>query len=89
MNRIVLLASLLLVAAGCATDPNQAARNSYDCKLAPLAVAKAGGTGKDEVARIDQIDARAQLNSMPYYQRNRMARMGAPYNLEDAAYGCP
>ena len=89
MNRIVLLTPLLLLATACATDPSQVASNSYDCKLAPVPIAKVGGSDKDKVARIDQIDARAQLNSMPYYQRNRMARLGAPYNLEDASYGCP
>jgi hypothetical protein len=87
MNRIVLLAPLLLVAAACATDPNQVASNSYDCKLAPVPVARVGSTGP--VSRLDQADARAQLNSMPYYQRNRMASSGAPYSLEDASYGCP
>ena len=89
MHRIVLVTPLLLLAAACATEPNQVASNSYDCKLAPLAVAKVGGSDKDKVAQIDQVDARAQLNSMPYYRRNRMARLGAPYNLEDASYGCP
>ena len=89
MNRIVLLAPLLLIAAGCATDPNQVASNSYDCKLAPLPVAKVGSTGKEPVSSLDQADARAQLLSMPYYRGVRMARLGAPYNLEDAAYRCP
>jgi hypothetical protein len=89
MNRIVLLAPLLLIGVGCATEPNQVASNSYDCKLAPVAVAKVGVNAKSNVERIDQIDARAQLNSMRYYQRNRTASLGAPYNLEDATYGCP
>lgn len=86
MHRIVLLAPIVLIAAACATEPNQVASNSYDCKLVPVPVGTVGDPGKG--TRIEQVDARAQLNSMPYYQRNRMARLGAPYTLEDASYGC-
>jgi hypothetical protein len=87
MHKSVLFAPLLLLALGCATEPNQVAYNSVDCKLAPVPTARVGSSGK-EVSSLDQADAAAQLRSMPYYQRVRIARLGAPYNLEDAAYGC-
>jgi hypothetical protein len=87
MRKLAVLAPLLLLAAGCASEPNQVAATSYECKLAPLTTARVGGP-KEKASSIDQADARAQLLAMPYYQRGRMARSGAPYNLEDAAYGC-
>ena len=59
MHRIVLLAPIVLIAAACATEPNQVASNSYDCKLVPVPVGNVGDPGKG--TRIEQVDARAQL----------------------------
>jgi hypothetical protein len=88
MGKLVLLVPLLVLVVGCASNPNQVASNSYDCKIAPLPAGRIDYSKDRKASSIEQADARAQLESMPYYRGVRMARMGAPYNLEDAAYGC-
>ena len=85
MKSLIALIALLL-AAGCASSPEQVA--AVDCKVYPVTTASATGVRKPNVSSLDQRHAEMQLASSDYRLRNLRQNGYVFNNVEDALRDC-
>jgi hypothetical protein len=85
MKTLLAVSALAMLAAGCATQPDQVA--AVDCKVAPITTYSIAGRPRP-ASGIEQRYAEMQLASTEY-RRSQLARNGyVNNNLEDALRDC-
>ena len=85
MKSLITLSALLL-AAGCASSPEQVA--AVDCKVYPVTTASATGVRKPSVGELEQRHAEMQLATSDYRFRNLRQNGLAMNNIEEALRDC-
>jgi uncharacterized lipoprotein YajG len=85
MKLILAISAAALLAAACATQPEQVAQ--ADCKVAPITTTSVTGRAKP-VSSIEQRDAEMQLASSQYRMRQLREHGIANNNVEDALRDC-
>jgi hypothetical protein len=87
MKSLIALSTLLLAGA-CATQGEQVAYNSADCKVYPITTSSATGVRPPAVDSLEQRHAEMQLATSDYRFRNLRQNAYGMNNVEDALRDC-
>lgn len=87
MKTLVALTTLVLAAAGCATDGNTQYAKA-ECKVVPITTASVAGGKTRPASSLEQREAEMALGTSEYRMRLLRERGQFGNNVEEALYNC-